>query len=146
MLPLKLFLFIKALHLAFVIFWMAGIFYLPRLFVYHAKAIPGGEADAMLKVMEAKLLKFIMRPASIVVFITACGLFYHYGGFHGPIWLHIKLCLGLSIYAFEGFLIKCHKNFLKNANHYPEKFYRIINEIPSAVVLAIVFLAFLKIK
>ena len=133
---------IKSLHLIFVISWMCGLLYLPRLFVYHCKSKKNGELDESLKTMEAKLVKIIMNPAMIFSFIFGIWLI-HFIGFSG-IWLHIKIFLVLIMAGFHGFLSKCRKKFSLGKNQYSEKFFRIINEIPALLMIAIIFLVILK--
>lgn len=136
------YLVIKSLHIISVIAWMAGMFYLPRLFVYHTRAVKGGELDETLKIMERKLLRIIINPAMILTFIFGFWLI-HFTGFSSG-WLHAKLTLVILLSAFHGFLSKCRKNFEKGQNKYSEKFYRIINEVPTVIMIAIVFLVILK--
>jgi putative membrane protein len=140
----KWFLIVKALHISFVIFWMAGMLYLPRLFVYHTKTQIGTQAYNMLCEMEKKLMRIIMLPAMVVTFITGLLLFMEYGGFKAEIWLHIKLLLALSMAGLHGFLSKCRKNFTIGVNKRSEKFYRILNEVPSILTLMIVFTVVIK--
>lgn len=133
---------IKSLHIIFVIAWMCGLFYLPRLFVYHTKAKSGSELDLTLQIMEQKLLRIIMNPAMILSFIFGFWLI-HLVGFSGG-WLHLKITLVLALAGFHGFLSKCRKDFLKGQNQRSEKFYRIINEVPTLLMIAIIFLVVLK--
>jgi putative membrane protein len=133
---------IKALHIISLISWMCGLLYLPRLFVYHTKANPGGDLDCTLQIMEKNLLKFIMNPAMILTFIFGFWLIKFIG--FSEIWLHIKLTLVFILAGFHGFLAKCRKNFASEQNNRSEKFYRIINEVPTLLMIAIVFLAILK--
>ncbi len=136
------YLIIKSLHIIFVIAWMCGLFYLPRLFVYHTKAQIGSELDLTLQIMERKLLKIIMNPAMILSFIFGFWLI-HLIGFSGG-WLHLKTTLVLALAGFHGFLSKCRKDFAAGKNKHSEKFYRIINEVPTILMIAIVFLVILK--
>lgn len=136
------YLIIKSLHIISVIAWMAGMLYLPRLFVYHTKAQKGGELDETLKIMERKLLRIIINPAMILTFVFGFWLVY-YIGFSGG-WLHAKLFLVVLLSAFHGFLAKCRKDFEKGENKKSEKFYRIINEIPTLLMIIIIFLVVLK--
>jgi putative membrane protein len=133
---------IKAFHIISLISWMCGLLYLPRLFVYHTRAKPEGELDQTLQIMEKNLLKFIMNPAMIATFIFGFWLMSFYGS--AEIWLHAKLTLVLILAGFHGFLAKCRKNFILGKNIRSEKFYRIINEVPTLLMIIIVFLAILK--
>jgi putative membrane protein len=137
----NLYLVIKSLHIISFICWMCGIFYLPRLFVYHSKVNPKSESDKIFKIMEKKLLKIIMNPAMIATFIFGFWLIFMIGF---QKWLHLKILLVLILAGFHGFLAKCRKDFEKSQNKHSEKFYRIINEIPTLLMVAIVFLAVLK--
>jgi len=132
----------KAFHIIAVISWMVGLLYLPRLYVYHVKAKSGGELDKTLKIMEHKLLKIIMNPAMILTFIFGFALL-HQTGFAGG-WVHAKLLLAFLLAGFHGFLAKCRRNFSEGKNQRSEKFYRIINEVPTILLIAIVFLAIFK--
>lgn len=136
------YLIVKALHIISVISWMCGLLYLPRLFVYHTSAKPGGELDKTLQIMEKKLLRFIMNPAMIASFVFGIWLINFIG--FDEIWLHIKLTLVLILTVFHAFLAICRKNFASGTNKKSGKFYRIINEVPTLLLVAIVFLAVLK--
>jgi putative membrane protein len=138
----NLYLIIKSLHIIFVISWMSGLLYLPRLFVYHTKAKIGSELDQTLQTMEKKLLKIIMNPAMILSFIFGFWLI-HLVGFSGG-WLHLKIVLVLCLGGFHGFLAKCRKDFSLGKNKHSEKFYRIINEVPTLLMITIIFLVILK--
>jgi putative membrane protein len=137
------YLIIKSLHIIFVISWMCGIFYLPRLFVYHVKAKKNGELDQTLKTMERRLLKIIMNPAMILTFISGFWLI-SFIGFNSGGWLHLKILLVLLMAGFHGFLSKCRKNFAAGENKRSEKFYRITNEVPTILMIVIVFLVVVK--
>lgn len=132
----------KILHIIAVISWLAGLLYLPRIFVYHAGVVAGSESDKIFQVMELKLLRYIMLPAMILVFIFGFYLAKEIG--FEFIWLHIKITLVLCLAAYHGFLSKCRKNFVKGQNKYSSKFYRIINEVPTLLMIAIVTLVILK--
>lgn len=136
------YLIIKALHLTAVIFWMAGLLYLPRLYVYHSSATPGGELEAKMEEAEQKLLRIIMNPAMIVAFILGLILFGY--NMPPPLWLLIKITLALFLMGYHGFLSKTRKQFLGGGRPKSEKFFRRINEIPAIVTLIIVCLAIIK--
>jgi putative membrane protein len=133
---------LKILHLVAVISWMAGLLYLPRIFVYHCNAKAGSELDQTLQLMEKRLLRFIMNPAMIIVFILGFLLANDIG--FDFIWLHIKITLVLILAGFHGFLAKCRKDFANNQNKHSQKFYRIINEVPTVLMILIISLAILK--
>lgn len=134
----------KALHVFFMVAWFAGIFYLPRLFVYHA-ATQSKECDAEFKVMERRLLYFV-TPFAV---LTACFgglLIYSYGSawFKVSHWLHIKLLLVTLLYVYHLYCFKLLADFKHNRNKRSARFYRVFNELPVLVLLAIVLLAYLK--
>ncbi|MBU6338685.1 MAG: protoporphyrinogen oxidase HemJ [Rickettsiales bacterium] len=133
---------IKIFHIVAVMSWIAGLLYLPRIFVYHTQVKQGSEADKIFQVMERKLLRYIMLPSMILVF--AFGLYLANEIGFDLVWLHIKITLVLCLAGYHGFLSKCRKNFANGKNKHSEKFYRIINELPILVVFAIVSLVVLK--
>jgi putative membrane protein len=133
---------IKILHIIAVISWLAGLLYLPRIFVYHSQVSFGSETDKIFQIMEKKLLRFIMTPAMILVFIFGFYLASQIG--FEFIWLHIKITLVLCLAGFHGFLSRCRKNFEKGKNKHSQKFFRIINEVPTLLMVAIVVLVVLK--
>ncbi|MDX2082550.1 MAG: protoporphyrinogen oxidase HemJ [Rickettsiales bacterium] len=133
---------IKILHIVAVISWMAGLLYLPRIFVYHTQVAVNSESDKIFQIMERRLLKFIMLPAMLLVFIFGFYLASEIG--FEFVWLHIKITLVLLLAGFHGFLSRCQKNFAAGKNKYSQKFYRIINEVPTLIMIAIVALVILK--
>lgn len=139
------YLWFKALHLMAVISWMAGIFYLPRLYVYHAEAEKGSELSETLKIMERKLLKVIMNPAMIATWVLGL-LMLHANSeiMTGQGWMHAKLTLVLCMSGFHGYLAYTRKVFLRDENKKTHKFYRKINEIPTILMIVIVALAVVK--
>lgn len=137
----SLYLWIKAAHLSAVIFWMAGLLYLPRLFVYHSVAQTGGELEAKMEEAEAKLLRIIMNPAMIVTFILGLILIFAYPQ---PLAIWVKALFALGLIGYHGFLAKTRKQFLNGGRPRSEKFFRGINEIPAIVTLIIVTLAIVK--
>lgn len=135
------FVWVKALHIMAVIAWMAGLFYLPRLYVYHASASEGGETSQTFKVMEAKLLRMIMNPAMIAAWVFGLALWIGWGA---GAWMHAKFALVLAMSGYHGFLAKLRKDFELDANTRPEKFFRLINEIPTLLMVVIVILVVVK--
>ncbi|WP_019645085.1 protoporphyrinogen oxidase HemJ [Novispirillum itersonii] len=133
---------VKALHIISVITWMAAMFYLPRLFVYHASATPGSELSETFKVMERRLHRAIMTPSMIVVFLT--GLTMAPVWLTGQGWLHAKLVLVLGMAACHGFYARWRRQFNEDGNRRTDRFYRVANEIPTILLLGIVFLVVLK--
>jgi protoporphyrinogen IX oxidase len=133
---------IKILHIISVISWMAGLLYLPRIFVYHSEVKNGSETDKIFQLMEYKLLKYIMNPAMILTFIFGIYLSVILG--FGEAWLHIKITLVLILAGFHGFLAICRKKFALGINQHSQKFYRIINEVPTLLMIAIISLVIIK--
>jgi len=138
------FLWYKALHVISVISWMAAMFYLPRLFVYHTGAKAGSEADETFKLMEHRLLRIIMTPAMISTWIFGLLLAYIYGLAALGIWFHIKMSAVLILTALHGIMAKWVKDFAKNQNKHSENFYRIINEVPVVFMIIAVIMVIIK--
>ncbi|MBK66722.1 MAG: TIGR00701 family protein [Rickettsiales bacterium] len=141
---LDYYLTIKALHIISFVSWMAGMFYLPRLYVYHTKTAVGSDGSEMFKVMERKLLKFIMNPAMIATFIFGLIMIYANPDLMSYGWMHAKITLVLIMAGLHGYLGYTRKQFDKDNRAKSEKFYRYLNEGPTVVFIAIVFLAILK--
>ncbi|MEP7704013.1 CopD family protein [Paraglaciecola sp. 25GB23A] len=137
-------LWIKALHVFFMIAWMAGIFYLPRLFVYHAQTDNQSVRD-QFKIMERRLWWFV-TPFAFLTLIFGLWLIYSYGlaWFKISTWLHIKLLLVVALYGYHFYLLKLLKQFAVDNNQHSSRFYRVLNEAPVLVLLAIVCLAIVK--
>ncbi|MBL8706809.1 MAG: protoporphyrinogen oxidase HemJ [Rhodospirillales bacterium] len=133
---------IKALHLISVMAWMAGMLYLPRLFVYHASAKPGSELSETLKVMERRLLRAIINPAMFAAFLFGGLLLFVQDWSQG--WLHAKIVLVLLMGAIHGALSRWRRDFAADRNTRPARFYRIANEVPTLVLIAIVILVVVK--
>jgi putative membrane protein len=134
---------IKALHVVGVISWMAGMLYLPRLFVYHCEAEAGSKQSETFKVMERRLLKAIINPAMIVTWLA--GLFLAWSGhWFSSGWLHAKLALVILLSGVHGFFSRCIKDFASDRNTLSQKFYRIINELPTVLMILIVILVVVK--
>ena len=143
----KYYLIIEALHVISVIAWMAGMLYLPRLFVYHVDARPGGELDETLKVMERRLLRLIINPAMISSLIFGIMLIYITDAFDPKVsgyWFHAKASLLVVMFACHGFMARCRKVFAKGENKRTKRFYKILNEVPTVLMIAIVFLVIVK--
>jgi putative membrane protein len=138
-----MYLWIKALHLVAVISWMAGMLYLPRLFVYHAAATPGSEQSETFKVMERRLYKFIMTPAMTVTWLAGIVLVFE-GGWFAAGWFHVKLVLVVVMTIMHGLLGHWSNEFAFDRNRHGPKFYRIANEIPTVLLIAIVILVTVK--
>ncbi len=136
-------LWLKALHIISVIAWMAGMLYLPRLFVYHTDAPQGSPMSETFKVMERRLLKGIINPSMIVVFITGPLLAYVTDYWQSP-WLQLKFALALGLGGVHGYLARCVRTFAADANDRPAIFYRALNEVPTVLMILIVLLVVLK--
>jgi putative membrane protein len=136
-------LWVKALHVISVIAWMAGMLYLPRLFVYHAEAAKGSEVSETFKVMEGRLLKAIINPSMVLVFMTGFTLVYLTEDWRNE-WWQAKFILVLGLAALHGYFARCARTFAVDANHRPARFYRILNEVPTILMILIVVLAVVK--
>jgi len=139
---------LKAFHVIAVIAWMAGMLYLPRLFVYHCAAQKGSVQSETFMVMERRLLRAIINPAMIATWILGLTLAWagpdsHYGWFaYG--WLQAKLALVLLLSAIHGLFARWVKAFTADSNQHSQKFYRVINEVPTILMIVIVILAVVK--
>ena len=134
---------IKALHVIAVISWMAGMLYLPRLFVYHCAAAKGSVQSETFKLMERRLLRAIINPAMIATWLLGLWLAWQ-GHWFDSGWLQAKLALVLAMSAVHGLLARWVKAFSADANAHSQKFYRIINEVPTILLIVIVILAVVK--
>jgi putative membrane protein len=141
-----LYLWLKAFHVIAVISWMAGMLYLPRLFVYHCDAPPGSAQSETFKVMEWRLLKLIINPAMIVTWLLGLSMIWLMGweAFKQSGWLHAKLVLVLAMSGVHGMLVRYVRDFAADRNRKSQKFYRIINEVPTVLLILIVILAVVK--
>lgn len=134
---------IIAAHVIAVIAWMAGMLYLPRLFVYHADVPSGSPQSELFKTMERKLLRQIINPAMIAVWILGLTLAYVTGAYEDT-WLRIKFVLVVALSGLHGFFATTVKKFARDANTRPARFYRIVNEIPFVLLIFIVILVVVK--
>lgn len=135
---------IKALHIISVIFWMAGMAYLPRLFVYHADATPGSDKSETFKIMERRLLRGIINPAMIATFLFGGLMLAINPGLFSDGWMHVKLFLIFIMAGLHGMFSRWRKDFERDENRRPARFYRIVNEAPPTLVIFIVLLAVVK--
>jgi putative membrane protein len=142
-LPAMAYVWLKAVHIIAVIAWMAGLFYLPRLFVYHADAKPESVQSETFKVMERRLLGIIMNPAMVATWALGLMLAWLGGWWTAP-WFLTKLALVVVMTWFHLWLASCCRDFAADANRRPVSTYRIINELPTILVIAIVVLAVVK--
>jgi protoporphyrinogen IX oxidase len=138
-----LFLWLKAFHIVAVVAWMAALFYLPRLFVYHAGAATGSETAETFKRMELRLYRYIAGPASIAVWILGLWLAYELDAWKEP-WLHGKLLLVVLMTGFHHFCGAAVKKFAADRNTRTARFYRIANEVPTVLLIGIVVLVVVK--
>ncbi|MDI1346838.1 MAG: protoporphyrinogen oxidase HemJ [Pseudolabrys sp.] len=138
-----MYLWIKAFHIIAVISWMAGMLYLPRLFVYHTAAEPGSQQAKTFEVMEHRLLTYIMTPAMAVTWILGIVLMLQ-GGWMTAGWLHAKLVLVFGMSALHGLLGRWARDFRAGRNVHSQKFFRLINEIPTILMIIIVILVVVK--
>ena len=136
-------LWVKALHIISVIAWMAGMLYLPRLFVYHAEAVKGSETSETFKVMERRLLKAIVNPSMILVFLTGFALVYLTGDWRDG-WWQAKFILVVGLAGLHGYFARCVRSFAEDRNERPARFYRFLNEAPTILMIFIVVLAVVK--
>jgi len=134
---------LKAFHIIAVIAWMAGMLYLPRLFVYHSAADVGSMQSETFKVMERRLLRAIMTPAMILTWVLGLWLAYQGGWFKAP-WLHAKFLLVFLLSGVHGMLSRYVKDFAADKRRKTAKFYRIINEVPTVLMILIVILVVVK--
>ncbi len=135
---------LKFIHIVAVISWMAGMFYLPRLYVYHAENKNNPDLCAVFCVMERKLLRIIINPAMILSLISGFWLIFEGAASWSDAWLHAKLLLVLAMVFTHALYAKWRSNFSKGLYPYSSKFYRMVNEIPTILMMAIVFLVVFK--
>ena len=134
---------LRFLHIVAVIAWMAGMLYLPRLYVYHCDAEKGSKQSETFKVMERRLLRGIMNPAMILVWLLGLVMAWRAGWWSAG-WFQAKLVLVLALSAVHGEFSRWRKDFAADRNTRPARFYRIWNEVPTVLMIGIVFLAVLK--
>ena len=139
------YLLFKSLHLISVVAWMAGLLYLPRIFVYHVENKDKKEATDIFEVMEKRLFFYIMRPAMILTWIFGLILIYLNGiEIFSQLWMQIKIVLVILLSGYNDYLGKCLVSLKNNSNTRSAKFFRIINEIPTVMLIFIVFLVIFK--
>ena len=142
------YLLFKSIHLIAVISWMAGLLYLPRIFVYHSDAVKNKKSEDLMsifKIMERRLFIYIMNPAMIISWIFGV-LLIHVTGIDNfaSLWLQLKLIFVITLTIYHFFLFQCLKNFHENNNSFSSKFYRIINEIPTVLLISIILVVVFK--
>ena len=136
--------YIKAFHIVAVIAWMAGLLYLARLFVYHAASTTGSEQSETFKLMEKRLLRFIVTPAMIAAWVLGLILAFSVIDWRHDGWFHAKLLLVILLSAFSGLLAKWTRDFAADRNARAPRFYRIANEVPTLLMVLIVILAVVR--
>ena len=142
---MNLYLLFKSLHLIAVVSWMAGLLYLPRIFVYHVENNEKKEATNIFEVMEKRLFFYIMRPAMILSWVFGLALIYLNGlEIFSQLWFQIKIVLMILLSAYNDYLGKCLAALKNSTNTKSAKFFRIINEIPTVILIIVVFLAIFK--
>ena len=139
------YLLFKSLHLIAVISWMVGLLYLPRIFVYHVENLENKEATEIFKIMERRLYFYIMRPAMIATWLFGVILIYINGlDIFSQLWMNIKLALVIFLTIYHEYLGICLKSFKLKTNTKTPKFFRIINEVPTIILIFIIFIVIFK--
>ncbi|MFV0366876.1 MAG: protoporphyrinogen oxidase HemJ [Hyphomicrobiaceae bacterium] len=137
------YLWVKAVHVVAIISWMAGMLYLPRLFIYHCAAEPGSQQSETFKVMERRLLQIIINPAMIVAWVLGIWLAWSAGYFSDG-WFHAKLALALLLSGVHGYFSASVRAFAEDRNTKPARHWRIVNEVPTLLMIGIVILVIVK--
>ncbi|SRR5258706_15834164 len=140
------YLWLKALHIIAMTAWMAGMLYLPRLFVYHTQVAVGSEASELFKVMERRLLRYIINPAMVATWVFGLWLAHTIHAFDtaNGYWLHAKLGLVLLLQVAHAVMARCRRQFAQDRNTHSARFYRILNEVPTVLLILIVLVVVLK--
>jgi len=145
---MNIYLLFKSIHLIAVISWIAGLLYLPRIFVYHSESIANNKSQDLMstfKIMERRLFIYIMNPAMIVSWIFGILLIHTIGiDNFGSLWLQLKLLFVIILTIYHFFLFQCLRKFAGNNNSFSPKFYRIINEIPTVLLIGIILVVVIK--
>jgi len=139
----RAYLWVKALHVIAVIAWMAGMLYLPRLFIYHCEAERGSVQSEVFKVMERRLLRIIINPAMVMTWVLGLWLAW-VGGFWAAPWFHGKLALVALLSAVHGYFSVAVRSFAEDRNDKSQRFWRIVNEVPTLLMIGIVVLVIVK--
>jgi putative membrane protein len=140
----NLYLWVKSAHVISMIAWMAALLYLPRLFVYHVDAAPGSAQSETFKVMERRLLRGIANPSMIATWVFGLWLAFGYIGWAGQTWLHLKFALVLVLTFYHHMAVRWRKAFAEDRNRNSARYYRIMNEVPAALMVVIVILVIVK--
>lgn len=139
-----IYLWLKVVHIVSVTAWMAGLFYLPRLFVYHTGQALGSDGDILFKVMERRLIKAIMRPAAVVAIVAGIATVFAAGIGWGERWLSLKLLGVVALIAYHGLLEKHLAGFARGERVCSERYFRVINEVPTVLLIWIVIMVVVK--
>jgi putative membrane protein len=134
---------VKAVHVMAIIAWMAGMLYLPRLFIYHTEVKQGSEASELFKVMEKRLLEIIINPAMIIAWVLGLWLGWK-AGFFSSGWFHLKLALAIALSGVHGYLSAAVRKFREERNTVSSRTWRILNEVPALLMVGIVILVIVK--
>ncbi len=137
------YLWVKALHVIAIIAWMAGMLYLPRLYIYHCAAEPGSAQSETFKVMERRLLRAILNPAMSLAWVLGLALVAHLDAW-GEAWMHAKFACVIALSTLHGFFARWHRQFAADDNRHEARFYRRMNEVPTALMIAIVVLVVVR--
>lgn len=137
------YLWVKSIHVVAIISWMAGLLYLPRLFIYHCDAEKGSVQSETFKVMERRLYRLIVNPAMVISWVLGLWLGYA-GGHFGSGWFHAKLALVVLLSAVHGYFGGAVRRFAKDRNDKPPRFWRMVNEVPTILMIGIVILVIVK--
>jgi protoporphyrinogen IX oxidase len=135
---------IKVVHILAVISWMAGLLYLPRLFVYHTAVVVGTDQDLTFQVMERRLLKAIMRPAALVALLSGLGRIYVAGFSMADVWLLLKLAAVVLMFGAHGVLEKHAGEFARSLRIKSSRYFRMLNEVPTVLMIIIVIMVVVK--
>jgi len=137
---------VKALHIIAVIAWMCGMLYLPRLFVYHTQVAVGSEASELFKVMERRLLRFIINPAMVVTWLAGLYLIHKTNALdpQNGMWMHYKLGLVILMQIAHAFMARARRRFAQDRNTKSTRYYRILNEVPTLLLIGIVILVVVR--
>jgi protoporphyrinogen IX oxidase len=138
-----MYLWVKALHVVAMVAWMAGMLYLPRLFVYHAQSEIASPQSATFKTMELRLLRIIMGPAMLIVWLSGFWLAYQ-AGFLQSGWLHAKIALVLLMSGLHGFFARCVGDFRGDRNRFSARSFRFLNEVPTVLLIGVVILVIVR--
>ncbi len=141
---LDYYLWFKAVHLIAVISWMAGLLYLPRLFVYHTNTKVKSETSETFKIMERKLLRVIMNPAMIITWVIGALMLWANDSLLQQGWMHVKLTAVILMTGFHHALIKWRKEFDRDERKHSEKFFRMANEVPTVLLILIVIMVIVQ--